>query len=233
MPAVWHHDPGLTDHYAALVRAARTGHVLTAAVALVALVLQLVLVVRGGRVLSEAYPPNLGERLLRLVAYFTIESNALVLVTTVRLAREPAYDGRRWRVVRIAAISGITVTGLVHWFLLRPLLHLNGADLVADRLLHVVVPVLAFTGWLVFGPRPRIDWPACLRAAVWPIGWLVVMLVTGPMTGWYPYPFLDHSLHGWGHVAVVCAGIFVLFFAIFAAMREYDRRRSAAPLTGS
>jgi hypothetical protein len=215
------------------VTSARTWHRITAGVALVALVLQLVLIVQGGRVLSETYPPNLVERLLRYVAYFTVESNFLVLVATARLARDPAYDGPRWRVLRVAAVSGITVTGLVHWFLLRPLLHLDGADLVADRLLHVLVPVLAFVGWLLFGPRPRIDWPTCLRASVWPIGWLVVMLVSGAITGWYPYPFLDHRLHGWGHVAVVCAGIFVLFFALFAALREYDRRRSPAPVTGS
>lgn len=215
------------------MRAARAWHLLTALVAAVALTLQLILIVRGGRVLSETYPPDLGERLLRFVAYFTVESNALVLATTARLARDPAYDGPRWRVVRIAAISGITVTGLVHWFLLRPLLHLDGADLVADRLLHVVVPVLAFVGWLLFGPRPRMDWSACLRAAVWPIGWLVVMLVSGALTGWYPYPFLDHRVHGWDHVAIVCAGIFVLFFGLFAVLREYDRRRSPAPVTGS
>jgi hypothetical protein len=215
------------------VIAARSWHLLTALVAAVALTLQLILIIHGGRVLSETYPPDLGERLLRFVAYFTVESNALVLVTTAWLAREPAYDGPRWRVLRIAAISGITVTGLVHWFLLRPLLHLDGADLVADRLLHVVVPVLAFVGWLLFGPRPRMDWPACLRAAVWPIGWLVVMLVSGAQTGWYPYPFLDHRVDGWDHVAIACAGIFVLFFALFAALREYDRRRSPAPVTGN
>jgi hypothetical protein len=205
----------------------------TAVVAAIALTLQLVLIIRGGRVLSEAYPPNLGERLLRFVAYFTVESNALVLLSTALLARDPRYDGPSWRVVRIAAVTGITVTGLVHWFLLRPLLHLNGADLVADRLLHVVVPVLAFVGWLVFGPRPRIDWSGCLRAAAWPIGWLVVMLVAGALSGWYPYPFLDHREHGWDHVAVVCAGICVLFFALLTAVREYDRRRSPAPVTGS
>ena len=91
-----------------------------------------------------------------------------------------------------AAITGITVTGLVHWFLLRPLLHLQGADYVADKLLHLVVPVLAIIGWLVFGPRPRTSWPASLRASVWPIAWLVVMLVQGAANGWYPYPFLDH-----------------------------------------
>jgi len=59
------------------------------------------------------------------------------------------------------------------------------------------------------------------------------MLVSGGLTGWYPYPFLDHREHGWGHVTVVCAGILVLFFAIFAGMREYDERMRPAPVTGS
>jgi len=44
------------------------------------------------------------------VAYFTVESNFLVLVTTARLSRDPAYDGPRWRVLRVAAVSGITVS---------------------------------------------------------------------------------------------------------------------------
>jgi hypothetical protein len=224
---------GTSRHYAHGVTAARAWHLLTAAVALVALVLQLVLVVNGDAILVDHDPPSLVERLVRFVAYFTIESNILVLVTAAQLARDPADDGPWWRVVRIAAVSGITVTGLVHWFLLRPLLHLHGADLVADKLLHLVVPILAVAGWLVFGPRPRVSWPACLRAAIWPLAWLVVMVVAGGLTGWYPYPFLDHREHGWGHVAVVCAGIFVLFLALFAGMREYDRRMRPAPVTGS
>lgn len=213
--------------------AARAWQLVTAVVALVALLLQLGLVINGDAILVDHHQPNLVERLVRFFAYFTIESNILVLVTTAQLARDPAYDGPRWRVVRIAAISGITVTGLVHWFLLRPLLHLDGADLVADQLLHLVVPILAVLGWLLFGPRPRIDWAGCLRAAVWPLAWLAVMLVAGGLTGWYPYPFLDHREHGWGRVVVVCIGIFALFFALFAGMREYDRRRPPAPVTGS
>lgn len=44
----------------------------------------------------------------------------------------------------------------MHFFLLLPLLDLNGADLVADRLLHVVVPMFAMLGWLLFGPRRQV-----------------------------------------------------------------------------
>ncbi len=56
------------------------------------------------------------------------------------------------------------MTGLVHFVLLRPLLDLEGADYVADKLLHMAVPVLAVAGWAAFGPRPagrhaRSAWP--------------------------------------------------------------------------
>ena len=211
------------------VRAARAWHLLTAVVVAVALGLQLVLVIDGGRVLEESHPPSMGLRLVRFVAYFTIQSNILVLASTVVLARDPAYDGRRWRVLRTAAVTGIAVTGLVHWFLLRPLLDLNGADFVADKLLHLVVPALAVVGWLVFGPRPRTSWTSSLPATVWPFTWLVVILAQGSLTGWYPYPFLDHREHGWDHVAVVCAGIFLLWFALLALEHAYDRRVRPAP----
>jgi uncharacterized membrane protein len=212
------------------VHRARVFHALTAVVALVALVLQLVQVVKGSVVLVDAHPPGLLDRLLRYVAYFTIQSNLLVLVTTAQLVRDPARDGSGWRVVRTMAISGITVTGLVHWFLLRKLLDLHGADYLADRMLHLVVPVLAVLGWLVLGPRPRIDWGVCLRAAGWPLAWLVVILVQAAASGWYPYPFLDHRTHGWGHVIVVCLGILVLFFVVLAVIRECDRRMRPTPV---
>jgi hypothetical protein len=211
------------------VRPARAWHLLTALVAAVALALQLVLVIDGGRVLEEAHPPSMALRLLRFVAYFTIQSNILVLVSTAVLVREPAYDGPRWRVLRTAAMTGIIVTGLVHWLLLRPLLDLHGADLVADKLLHLVVPILAVVGWLVFGPRPVMTWPASLRATVWPLAWLLVVLAQGSATGWYPYPFLDHREHGWDHVVVVCLGIFILWFALLFGQHAYDRRVRAAP----
>jgi hypothetical protein len=211
------------------VRAARAWHLLTAGVAAVALGLQLVLVIDGGRVLEESHPPSMGLRLVRFVAYFTIQSNILVLASTVVLARDPSYDGRWWRVLRTAAVTGITVTGLVHWFLLRPLLHLHGADLVADKLLHLVVPAVAVIGWLVFGPRPRTSWTSSVPATVWPLGWLVVILTQGALSGWYPYPFLDHREHGWDHVAVVCVGIFVLWFALLAGEHAYERRMPPAP----
>lgn len=207
---------------------ARGWHAVTAVVALVALVLQLVLVVQGSAVLVDQDPPALGERVYRFFAYFTVQSNLLVLLSTAALARAPAYDGPRWRVLRLAAVAGITVTGLVHFVLLRPLLDLDGADLVADTLLHRVVPALAVLGWLVLGPRPRVTGRVVGLTLLWPVAWLAWTLAAAPVAGWYPYPFLDPATDGVGAVVVACIGVTVLFLAVLGLVAWLDRRLTPA-----
>lgn len=209
--------------------AARRWHLLTAVVVVAALLLQLVLVVDGGRVLDDQRPPDLAVRLGRLVSYFTIQSNLLVAVAAITLARHPSYDGRWWRTVRLAGLVGITVTGLVHFVLLRPLIDLSGWDWAADKLLHMVVPVLAVVGWLLFGPRPRVTLTEVRRAIAWPLAWLAWTLAIGALTGWYPYPFLDVDAEGWPRVLAAAGMVTVLFLALFAAAYRLDRRSRPAP----
>lgn len=209
---------------------ARAWHAVTAVVAIAAVVLQLVLVIQGGRVLDETEQPALGVRLARFVAYFTVQSNVLVALTAVQLARDPARDGNAWRAVRLAAVIGITVTGVVHFLLLRPLLDLDGADYVADKLLHMAVPVLAVAGWATFGPRPRIDARAVRFALCWPLVWLGLTLLVGGSTGWYPYPFLDHREdEGVAGVVTSSIGITGFFLLLFWLAHLYDRRAKVAP----
>lgn len=213
--------------YGSLVRLARTGrwwHLLTAAVGLFALVAQLVLVVNGSAVLVPENPPPLAQRVLRFFSYFTIQSNILVLVCSITLVGDPQRDGPGWRVLRQCAMTGIVVTGIVHFVLLRPLLHLTGWHYATDKLLHLVIPSLAVVGWLLFGPRARVTWRAIGYGVLWPIGWLLYTLVVGAVTGWYPYPFLDVSSNGAARVGVVCLVIAALFFALAAVLLLLDRR---------
>lgn len=205
-------------------RLARSWHLLTVVVAWAALLLQLVLVVRGGVVLDEVTPPALGTRLVRFVSYFTVLTNLLVALTTTSLALGQNAYPTWWKVLRLNAIVGITVTGLVHWFLLRPLLDLSGADYVADKLLHVVVPLLAVVGWLVFGPRGKAERRLLLPSLIYPIGWLVYTLVRGALVEWYPYPFLDVDLHGYPRALLACVGVAALLLALTQAAIVLDRR---------
>ncbi|MFC6288359.1 Pr6Pr family membrane protein [Nocardioides sp. GCM10027113] len=208
---------------------ARSLHLVTAVVAVAALLLQLVLSASGAATLVEVDPPGFWTRMGRLVSYFTIQSNLLVAVAAVTLARDPTRDGDGWRVLRLAGLVGITVTGLVHFVLLRPLLDLEGASLVADKLLHLAVPLLAIAGWLLAGPRPRFSARTAALALLWPVGWLAWTLAVGALTGWYPYPFLDPAEGGAAAVAVTCVVITGLFVALLAGAVSLDRRMAPAP----
>lgn len=53
------------------------------------------------------------NRVLRVLSFFTIESNILSGVTSAQLARNPNRDGPVWRAVRLASLFGSTVTGIV------------------------------------------------------------------------------------------------------------------------
>ena len=208
---------------------ARAVHLVVAVVAWGAVLFQLVLVLMGSAILVEDDPPSLGERIYRFFAYFTIQSNLLVAVSSTVLARDPAADQPWWRVVRLAGLVGIAVTGLVHFFLLRPLLDLDGADWVADKLLHMVVPALALAAWAWCGPRPRVVPRVVAYAFVWPVAWTIWTLVAGEVTGWVPYPFMDADTEGWGAVGVACLGITALVMAMFALAAWLDRKLPPAP----
>lgn len=202
---------------------ARGWHALTAVVALVALVVQVVLVASGEAVLVEAsLAPPVHVRLFRFCCYFTVQSNLLVLLTCASLALDPARDGRLWRVARLDAVVGITVTGVIHWFFLRPLLDLDGASYVTDKLLHLAVPLLAVAGWVALGPRGRID-PVTLRwALAWPAAYMAFTLVHGGASGWYPYPFTDVGDLGYARVLLNALGVVALLLAVALGLRRAD-----------
>ena len=141
------------------IRSARLWHGLTAVVA----------IGRAGPAAGADHPGRPGARRARsppALADPAVAVRLLLHDPEQRAGRD--RDRRCWPATRLRtgraggcsgwpAVIGITVTGVVHFILLRPLLDLDGADYVADKLLHMVVPVLAVVGWALFGPRPRVD----------------------------------------------------------------------------
>lgn len=196
-----------------------------------AVILQLVLVLHGHQHIGDteaaievAGRPDRGTRLVRFVSYLTIWSNVLGTVIAGTLAVNPQRDGRIWRPLRVDSVVILFTVGVVHWFFLRPLLHLHGWDLVADKLLHIVVPLLVVVGWLVFGPRRRIgrvDLAGCL---VLPVVWLAYTLIRGAVVHWYPYPFIDVDAHGYAYVAGACIGVAALMTVLALGCWWLDRR---------
>lgn len=198
----------------------------TALVSAVSLAVQLVLIITGVNVLiddSGAPAVPLGERLVRFLSYFTVQSNVLVVVSTALLARNPVRDGPIFRVVRVAGLIGILVTFVVYLVALRPILNLQGASAATDTGLHILTPVLAVGGWLVFGPRPQITLAAVLWSLLWPLAYVIYSLVRGAVTGWYPYPFVDVTLLGYPLALRNLAVVVVLMLVVGGLYLLLDR----------
>jgi hypothetical protein len=175
---------------------------------------------------------GVGERVVRFFSYFTVQSNLLVLAAVLPLVRNPLHDGELWRVVRLASLLGITITGIVYAVVLAPLYDPQGLNRWTDTGEHYVSPVMTVLGWLLFGPRPRITPGVVGRALLWPVAWIAWILAQGTVTDWYPYDFLDVAALGYAVALRNLAFVVLLALAFLLLFRVVDRRLPEAQGTG-
>ena len=200
----------------------RTWHALVAALTAVALVGQTVMTIDAGR------------SVVNFVSYFTIESNILVLVTSLLLVQRPDRGGTAFGVLRLASLTAITVTGLVYATVLAGNGSFEGAEWWYDKIFHYVVPVMSVVGFVALRPRTRLDHTA-MWALAFPVVWLAYTLVraevvepvfvlTPTTTGPVPYGFLDVADLGVVTVTVICLALTGVAVAISAGYIWWSRR---------
>jgi len=193
-----------------------------AALVLVALVGQLVLLARDH------------DSLVNYFSYFTIQSNIVVLAMSLMTVADPERDDLLSQVVRLAAMTAITVTGVVYGSLIGPFVNPTGAELVFTSILHYAVPALTIVGFVFVGPRVELR-PAALAFMAWPLCWLAYTMIRGAVSdpgfvredappSSYPYSFIDADVHSTGTVIAYIAGVAVLLVAV-ASMYIWISRR--------
>ena len=162
--------------------------------------------------------------------YFTIQSNIITAVALL-LAAFTTFAGNRQsaglQLLRAAATTYIVIVGLVYNTLLAGLP--GGVELEwANIVMHVVMPLYAAVDWLLFGDRKALAWNRLWIVLIYPVVWLIVVLVRGATDGWVPYPFLDPS-QGYGVVALYALGIAGAFGIVGAAVWALSRVRLLRP----
>ena len=205
-------------------RAARSWHLLTVAVALASIVVELVMVANGHNPLLADDVPPATTRVIRFFSYFTIESNLLVAITSAMLALRPRRDGTLFRVLRLDALFGITVTLVTYAVLLAPQHDPDGVNAWTNAGLHYVVPAMAILGWIAFGPRPRIDETTLLLALIWPVLYIAYTIWHGEVSDWYPYPFIDVAHLGYATTLRNGLGMVMVMAGVGAMYRIGDHR---------
>jgi hypothetical protein len=173
-----------------------------------ALALQLYLML-----VQSSGPAVLGT-VITYFSFFTILTNLLTALVFTALAFRPETGWGQWfrtPSVQAATAVYIAIVGIIYQLLLRQLWNPQGAQWVADVLLHSVIPIGYVAYWLLFGPRTGLNWKTAVAWLTYPALYLVYILARGAVSGLYPYPFVYVNVLGYGGV-LARAALFLLVF---------------------
>jgi hypothetical protein len=182
---------------------------------------------------STGYFPTSLQRAFNSFAFFTVQSNLLVGVSSALLALYPTWSSVVLDTLRLMGVVAITVTGLVFHVALARVLDLQGWAVLGNQLVHTVVPILGLVGWLLFGPRGRVSTRVVWWTLLFPAFWLTFTLIRGAVIDWYPYPFIDVTKLGYGGTVLNCFWVALLLLALAAGAKVLDRHLPSATATGS
>ena len=87
--------------------------------------------------------------------------------------------------------------------------------MVVDELLHSVIPIMVIIYWRLFADKVSLHWRALPWYLIYPLTYLIYILVRGEFSGFYPYPFINVDQLGWATIIRNMLGLFgvILFLS--------------------
>lgn len=173
-------------------------------------------------------------------SYFTILTNLLAAIALTAAAL-PDRTSPPWLTffrrpgVVTTITASIIVVGSVYFLILRHIWEPQGLQLVADVLLHYVMPPLFSVYWWWAVPKQVLRPTAILRWMAYPLGYALYALVLGAIRGRYPYPFIDVTALGYPRVLInsaVLLAVFTLLCLALVLLGRLDQRRHRFPSLG-
>lgn len=207
-------------------RAKRVHAVLGALVGWFALGLQYALMIRPALADGGALGTS-----LRFFSYFTILTNLLVALVYTAVLLPGGAERRRFFTrpdVQSGIALSIAMVGVGYSLLLRRIWDPQGWQLVADRLLHDLAPLLYVAFWLLWVPKRALTWSDVWRWSLYPVVFFAYALAQARLTSWYPYPFVDVGALGYltvlRNALVILALFLVAGFSMVAGAHRFSRR---------
>lgn len=143
--------------------------------------------------------------------YFTMQSNIIWFVVMAMAAVVVLRGKNQSELLLLArgcATTYMILVGAIYNTLLAG--QEGGVALVwANSVLHIVLPIYAALDWIIFADRHPLAWKRLWVSLIYPMVWVVVVLIRGATDGWVPYPFLNPDT-GYGLVFTYVLGIAVL-----------------------
>ena len=156
----------------------------------------------------------ISETIIRFFSYFTILTNLFVaLCATVQLMNPKSGAGKFFsKPTTLTAIAVyIMMVGIVYNIILRFTWNPQGMQMIVDEFLHSVIPVVFLLYWLLFTPKGSLQWKNIFSWLIYPLIYILLILIRGALSGFYPYPFIDVKNLGYNRVLLHSCGLFIAF----------------------
>ncbi|SRR5579871_346474 len=161
----------------------------------------------------------MSEITIEFFSYFTILTNIIVAVYFTCLLFSGSDNSKL--INKPGTLTAITVyifmVGLVYQVTLRHLWNPEGMQQIVDELLHTVIPLLAVVFWILYEKKSAVKYSQITKWCIYPLIYLVCILIRGSLSGYYPYPFLDVVKIGMPKTLINCS-ILVLVFLVIAVL---------------
>lgn len=173
---------------------------------------------------------SIGETTIRFFSFFTILTNLLVaLYFTLNIIKQKGgvFSMLHKPGALTAVTVYITVVGLVYQVVLRQTWSPTGLQRLVDELLHSVIPLIVILFWYFYENKSLVEFRQIPGWLIYPLVYLIYILIRGSFSGFYPYPFVDVASIGLQKVivnSILVTALFIVISAIFVKAGKWMKR---------
>ena len=158
-----------------------------------------------------------GEIIIRYFSYFTLLTNLLVAVCCTCLLLAPTSKWGRFfskTKTSTAVTVYILIVGLIYNTILRFIWNPTGLQMMVDELLHTVIPLMFLFYWIIFANKSGLKWKDIFPWLIYPLVYLIFVLIRGSFSGFYPYPFIHAGNLGMQQTLINALGVTAIFVVV-------------------
>ena len=134
------------------------------------------------------------ESTVQFFSYFTILTNLFVIIycTNQLLKSKEKNTSLLNKPETLTALNVfILIVALVYHIVLKPLWNPEGIQMIVSEICHTVIPLGTLILWIISKNKGQVKLKSLLQWLLYPLIYIVFVLIRGSFSNFYPYPFLD------------------------------------------
>ena len=161
-------------------------------------------------------------------SYYTIIINTFACICLTLIFANKKSRVRKFLISK--SILSVVVVNLLfvaigYNLLLRNLWHPVGIEFYINEILHSIMPVMFIIFYYLFVPAGKLKRSNIFSWLLLPLTYLIVILIRGELTGFYPYPFLEPYHSGYRSVFFYVITLLIGYFGISLIFISVENNR--------